>query len=79
MPMYNLLEFSDNYSMTSESLSNYYKDEIHYVVNDASEGNSFKYKTKIIGKTPARPARPAQPPLFHLDILVIFGDLSICL
>ena len=28
MPMYNLLEYSDNYSMTSGSLRNYYKDEI---------------------------------------------------
>ena len=26
MPMYNLLEYSDNYSMTSESLWNYYRD-----------------------------------------------------
>ena len=28
MPMYNLLEYSQNYSMTSESLWNYYRDEI---------------------------------------------------
>ena len=28
MPMYNLLEYSDNYSMTSGSLWNYYRDEI---------------------------------------------------
>ena len=26
MPIYNLLEYSDNYSITSESLWNYYKD-----------------------------------------------------
>ena len=29
MPMYNLLEYSDNYSMTSRSLWNYYRDEIN--------------------------------------------------
>ena len=29
MPMYNLLEYSDNYSMTSGSLWNYYRDEIN--------------------------------------------------
>ena len=28
MPMYNLLEYSDNYSMTSGSLWNYYREEI---------------------------------------------------
>ena len=29
MPMYYLLEYSDNYSMTSGSLWNYYRDEIN--------------------------------------------------
>lgn len=27
IPMYNLLEYSNNYSMTSRRLSNYYRDE----------------------------------------------------
>ena len=27
MPMYNLIEYSDNYSKTSGSLWNYYRDE----------------------------------------------------
>ena len=35
MPMYNLLEYSDNYSMASRSLWNYYRDEI----NDDSNEN----------------------------------------
>ena len=51
MPMYNLLEYSQNYSMTSENLWNYYRDEIHDVHDNASDGKSFKYKTKIVGKT----------------------------
>ena len=34
--MYNLLEYSKNYSMISESLSNYYRDE---VMDDANENN----------------------------------------
>ena len=46
--LYDLLEYSDNYSMTSGSLWNYHRNEIDYVVNDASEGKAFKYKTKII-------------------------------
>ena len=57
MPMYNLLEYRDNYSMTSGSLWNYYRDEIN---DDAGENvnnrinnnktitsKSFEYKTKI--------------------------------
>ena len=37
MPMYNLLEYSDNYSMTLESLWYYYRDEIS---DDANENNA---------------------------------------
>ena len=51
MPMYNLLEHSSNYSTTSESLCNYYRDEIDDVKDNASNGKSYKYKTKMIGKT----------------------------
>ena len=62
MPIYNLLEYSENYSLTSGSLWNYYSDE----VNDSADVNdnnfrikdnktttskSFEYKTKIIGST----------------------------
>ena len=61
MPMYNLLEYSQNYSMTSRSLWNYYRDKIDDVDNNASDGKSFRYKTKIIGKTEARPPRPQRP------------------
>ena len=51
MPMYYLLEYSQNYSITSGSLWNYYRDEIDDVDYNASDGKSFKYKTKIVGKT----------------------------
>ena len=34
MPMYNLVEYRDNYSMTSGSLWNYYRDEMN---DDAKE------------------------------------------
>ena len=48
MPMYNLIEYSDNYSKTSESLWQYYKDD----PNDNIENSeSFKSKIKITGKT----------------------------
>ena len=62
MPMYNLLEYSDNYFMTFENLWNCYRDEIN---DDANENvnnrinnnktitiKSFEYKTKLIRSTP---------------------------
>ena len=49
MPMYNLLEYSDYYSMTSESFWNYYGDEMDNVSDNASQGKSFEHKTKIRG------------------------------
>ena len=61
MPMYNLLEYSQNYSTTSGSLWNYYRDEIDGFNDNTSEGKSFIYKTKIVGKTPGRSERPPQP------------------
>ena len=53
MPMYNLIEYSDNYSDTSGSLWDFKRDEI---VNNADVTNddnapSFKCKTSLIGDT----------------------------
>ena len=48
--MYNLIEHSDNYAKTSGSLWQYYRDEPN---NDLTDSESFKFKVKIIGKTPA--------------------------
>ena len=53
IPMYNLLKCSQKYSMTS--LWNYYRDKIDNVEDNASDGKSSEYKTKIIGKTAQRP------------------------
>ena len=49
-------------SLTSESLWNYHRGEIDDVNYNVSDGKSFKYKTKIIGKTSERPKRPPKPP-----------------
>ena len=57
--MYNLLEYSDNYSMKSGSLWDYHRDEINNDVNENDYDNrwnnnkiitskSFEYKTKLI-------------------------------
>ena len=58
MPMYNLLEYSKNYSKTTGSLWNYYRDELTDDTNDnnnlhkyAINSESFKYKTSITGST----------------------------
>ena len=48
MPMYNLIEYSNNYAKTSGSLWQYFKDEPN---NDLRESEPFKSKVKITGKT----------------------------
>ena len=42
MPMYNLLEYSDRYSMTSGSLRKYYKDEVSDSANGNNDVNNFR-------------------------------------
>ena len=49
MPMYNLVEYSDNYLKTSGSLWQYYKDDSN---DNIADSESFKSKIKITGKTP---------------------------
>ena len=53
MPMYNLIEYSDNYSDTSGSLWNFKRDEIINNADVTNDNNapSFKYKANLIGKT----------------------------
>ena len=64
MPMYNFFEYSKNYSKTSASLWNYYRDELTDETNDNNGPNknvinskSFKYKTSISGSTYNVPRR----------------------
>ena len=49
MPMYNLIEYSDNYAKKSTSLWQYLRDEPDDNIEDSE---SFKFKVKITGKTP---------------------------
>ena len=58
MPMYNLIEYSNNYSKTSGSLWQYCKDTLAVnnngdIVdfNGANATDSFNFKTKITGQT----------------------------
>ena len=50
IPMYNLIEYSDNYSKTSRRLWQYYKDDLN---DNLTDSESFKSKVKITGNTPA--------------------------
>ena len=50
MPMYYLMNYSDNYAKTSGSSWQYYRDELN---DNLADSESFKSKIKITGKTPA--------------------------
>ena len=59
MPMYNLIEYSNNYSNTSGSLWQYYRDELALInagnfkkfYDGDNNSASIKFKQKITGKT----------------------------
>ena len=55
MPMYNLIEYSDNYSDSSGSLWGFKRDEIANNANVTNDDNipSFKYKANLIANTNA--------------------------
>ena len=58
MPMYNLIEYSSNYSETTGSLWFYLKDEATDFNADIANDNifkSFKYKAKLLGSTVSQP------------------------
>ena len=61
-PMYNLIEYSDNYAKTSASLSQYYKDDPN---DNTANSESFKYKVKITGKTPDNGNTKMLKQLYH--------------
>ena len=49
MLMYNLIEYSNNYSKISGSLLQYYKDEPN---DNVANSESFQFKVKITVNTP---------------------------
>ena len=49
MPMFNLIEYRNNYSKTSRSVWQYYKNDSN---DNITNSESFKSKIKITGKTP---------------------------
>ena len=47
MPMYSLLEYSDNCSMTSESLWNYYRDEVNDDANENGDAGNYRINNNM--------------------------------
>ena len=83
--MYNLIEYSKNYSKTTGSLWNYYRDEpnsgaegnINYSIKDSK---SFDYKTKITGRLEGSDTEKEVEivvPLKHLDNFWRTLDISL--
>ena len=65
MPMYNLLKYNNNFSLTSLTtiLWKYYAYEICDVhENDDLEVQLFQYKTKTAKKTEVKPPLKVSPP-----------------
>ena len=67
MPVYNFIEYSDNYSKTSGSLWQYYKDDPN---DNITQSESFKSKIKITGKALAAGNTK------HVEIIVPLKYLS---
>ena len=92
MPMYNLIQYSDNYAKASESLWQYYRDEPN---DNLANSESFKSKIKITGKTPAAGNekdveimvplkylrnfwRTLEIPLINCEVILILTWVSTC-
>ena len=77
MPMYNLIEYSDNYSDTPGSLWQIKRDEVPASDVDLSINNSqpFKYKAALLGKT-ANVVNDTNSAVKYAKIVVPLKDLS---
>ena len=73
MPMYNLIEYSDNYSKTSGGLWQYYRYE--FTNDKLTDSESFKSKIKITGNTPSAGNTKDIETMVPLKYLTIFGEL----
>ena len=92
MPMYNLIEYSDNYAKTTGSLWQYFRDEPD---DNLEDSESFKSKIRITEKTPAAGNgkdveimvplkylsnfwRTLEMPLINCEVILIFTWSSTC-
>ena len=75
IPMYNLIEFSDNYLKTSGPLWQYYRVEPH---NTLTDSESFKFRMKITGNTLADGNAKDVEIAVPLKYISNFGELLKC-
>ena len=77
MPIYNLIEYSDNYSDTSGSLWQFKRHEVPNNNADLTIDNSqsFKYKAALVGKT-ANAVTNTNSSVKNTKIVVPLTDLS---
>ena len=80
IPMYNLIEYSDNYQDSSATLYQYKRDEPPEddAVADltADKSDSFKYKIKLLGNIPQLDADAARVGRLNVKIVVTIKYLS---
>ena len=67
--------------MTSGSSWNYYRDETDDVKDNASDGKSFEYMTKIVGNSPERPGNEGNAnrlpfPTLNVEVTIPLRYLS---
>ena len=85
MPMYNLIEYSDNYSKTCGSLWQYCEDipagDNNNVIVNFAENNltdSFNFKAKMTGQIGDNGTKNVEI-MVALKYLIIFGEFWKCL
>ena len=80
MPIYNLIEYSDNYQDSSATLYQYKRDEPPEAdaVADlaANNSNSLKYKIKLLGNVTEVAGDPAGVGRFNVKVVVPLKYLS---
>ena len=74
MPMYNSIEYINNYSKTSGNLCQYYRDDPD---DSITQSESLKFKIKMTGKTPVAGNTKDVEIVVQLKCL-IFGELLKC-
>ena len=76
MPMYNLIEYSDNYQDSSATLYKYKRDETPennaVAALTADNSDSFKYKIKLLGNIPLLDADAARVGRLNVKVVVPF-------
>ena len=70
MLMYNLLEYSDNYSMASGRLWNYYRDVVNDATNEIDTANNKINNSKPRARIILIPSTPASSDRLDAEIVV---------